>query len=126
MTLTLGARLAAAASFVRPGAVLADIGTDHAYLPARLLLDGTCRFAAASDLRPGPLENARRTAERYGVARRMTFLLGNGLEALDRRQGRRGTGGRRALWDCFAHGNHHCNGGRGRPRGSGAEALQEQ
>jgi len=54
------------ADWVPPGARLADVGTDHGYLPTWLALEGRIVSAIASDLRPGPLERARATGERYG------------------------------------------------------------
>ena len=62
MTTELDPRLEAAASFVPRGAVLADVGTDHAYLPVRLLTRGIIPFAVVSDINRGPLENARSNA----------------------------------------------------------------
>ena len=76
---TLDARLAACAAFVRPGSRLADVGTDHGYLPIRLLLDGVVPFAIASDVRPGPLSSAKENAERYGVSEQMDCRLCDGL-----------------------------------------------
>ncbi len=81
--LALDARLALAASFVRDGAVLADVGTDHAYLPIALLLSGRCPRAVASDIHKGPLESAWAHAEKYGVADRMHFTLADGLKGID-------------------------------------------
>ncbi|MBO5727413.1 MAG: tRNA (adenine(22)-N(1))-methyltransferase TrmK, partial [Oscillospiraceae bacterium] len=57
--LELTPRLLAAAQLVPPGAAVADIGTDHAYLPVWLLKQGRVRYAIAADLRSGPLERAR-------------------------------------------------------------------
>ena len=48
------------------GTRLADIGTDHAYLPVWLVLEGRVASAIASDLRPGPLQRAKETAKTYG------------------------------------------------------------
>lgn len=79
----LGGRLACAASFVRPGTVI-DIGSDHAYLPAYLIRDGICPSAAASDINEMPLERAKVTALRYGVAGRMEFYLSDGFEKINK------------------------------------------
>ena len=65
--LELSPRLAAIAALVPAGARLADVGTDHAYLPVRLLLDGKIQSAVATDVNEGPLRRGRETAERYGV-----------------------------------------------------------
>ena len=52
---TLGARLQKCADFVREGKKLADIGTDHAYLPVWLCRIGRCNTAIAADINPLPL-----------------------------------------------------------------------
>lgn len=75
----LSARLKAVADWVPAGAAFADVGTDHAFLPVWLLLEGRIQSAVAADLRPGPLASARRTAEQYGVTERMSFRLCDGL-----------------------------------------------
>lgn len=82
MRLELSPRLAAVASLVPDGARLADIGTDHAYLPVSLILDGRIEEAIAADLRSGPLDHARRTAGEYGVLERLDFRLCDGLAAI--------------------------------------------
>lgn len=76
----LSPRLQTVAELVPPGTRFADVGTDHAYLPAALIQRGTISSAVASDLRKGPLDRARQTAERWGVTDRMSFRLCNGLE----------------------------------------------
>ena len=53
MMIPLDPRLAAAASFARDGTVLADIGTDHAYLPIYLVQNGIVPPALASATRAG-------------------------------------------------------------------------
>ena len=50
----LSRRLTALMEMVTPGLRLADIGTDHAFLPVRLLMDGKIPFAYCCDVRPGP------------------------------------------------------------------------
>ena len=78
----LSPRLRSVAELVPPGARFADIGTDHAYLPVWLILNGVIDKAIAADLRQGPLDRARETAEKYSVSDRMDFRLCDGLTGL--------------------------------------------
>ena len=80
--LELTPRLALIAGWVPQGARIADVGTDHAYLSVWLTLHGRVASAIASDLRPGPLDRARETGRRFGVEGRISFRLGNGLQAV--------------------------------------------
>ena len=72
-------RLLALAQQVPEGARFADVGTDHARLPVWLLEQGIIQHAIASDLREGPLEQARETARRHALTERLSFRLGDGL-----------------------------------------------
>lgn len=65
---------------VRRGTALADVGTDHAYLPIWLARQGRIRSAVASDIRPGPLDRAQRDIERYGAGGVVTARLSDGLD----------------------------------------------
>ena len=78
----LSPRLRLAADLVPEGARLADVGTDHAYLPACLLMEGKIPSAIAADLREGPLRRARETAAEYGCGDRMAFRLCDGLSGI--------------------------------------------
>ena len=80
--LELTPRLRAVADLVPQGSVLADVGTDHAYLPVWLLLHDRIPRAIASDVRPDPLARAKQTAQHYGCSDRMTFLLCDGLDSV--------------------------------------------
>lgn len=82
MELTLTPRLRAIADQVPEGCRFADIGTDHAYLPVWLLLQGRIEGAIAADLREGPLSRARETAEKWGVARYVSCRLCDGLSGV--------------------------------------------
>lgn len=75
----LSPRLRSVAELVPTGAVLADIGTDHAFLPVWLLQRGVIDRAIAADLREGPLSKARANAEKYGLLEKMSFRLCDGL-----------------------------------------------
>lgn len=83
MELILTPRLETVARLVPPGVRFADIGTDHAYLPAKLLLDGTIDRAIAADLREGPLSRARETARQCGVEDKVSFRLCDGLSGIE-------------------------------------------
>ena len=63
---------------VPEGCRLADVGTDHGYLPVYLLQRGRIRSAIAADIGAEPLAHARRTAEEYGVEG-IDFRLCDGL-----------------------------------------------
>ena len=79
----LSPRLRLAADLVPEGAPgVADVGTDHAYLPACLLMEGKIPSAIAADLREGPLSRARETAAEYGCGDRMAFRLCDGLSGI--------------------------------------------
>ena len=76
-------RLLSAASFVRAGAVFADIGTDHGYLPVFLLSEGMIKFAYLSDVNEGPLNKARENVARSGLDGKCRFFLSDGASELD-------------------------------------------
>ena len=80
--LELTPRLRAVAELVPENAALADIGTDHAYLPVCLLLEGKIRCAIAADLRSGPLDRAKLTAKEYDCNENIGFRLCDGLSAI--------------------------------------------
>ena len=82
MPVTLDARLAAAATLVRPGLPVADIGCDHGKLTAALACSGLYPKVIGSDLRPDPLDKARRTVEAAGCQDRVELRLGDGLSVL--------------------------------------------
>ena len=80
--LELSARLQLLADWVRPGARIADVGTDHTFLPVWLVLQGRVSAAIASDLREGPLARGAETAREYGVANLVETRLCGGLDAI--------------------------------------------
>ena len=82
MKIQLSGRLSAAAAMVRQGSVLADIGSDHAYLACALVLDGVCPRAYACDINEKPLYSTRDTISKYGLSDRVEVLLSDGLCAL--------------------------------------------
>ena len=78
----LSPRLRMVADLVPEGVRLADVGTDHAYLPSALLQEGRIPSAIAADLRSGPLSRARNTAEECGLLDRISFCLCDGLTGI--------------------------------------------
>lgn len=71
------------ASFVKKGSIIADIGTDHAYIPAYLVLNGVCDKAFAADIGKGPLLNAAETVEKYALEDKITLILSDGLKHIN-------------------------------------------
>jgi tRNA (adenine22-N1)-methyltransferase len=76
----LDPRLLLVADFVDQDCVMADIGTDHAYLPVYLVEQGHISSAIASDLREGPLSHAKETVENAQVGEQVELRLSDGLE----------------------------------------------
>ena len=75
-------RLSTLAQMVDQGARVADIGTDHAYLPIQLVKDGKVDYAIASDVAAGPLENAEKDIIAAGLKNKIETRLGSGLETI--------------------------------------------
>lgn len=81
----LDKRLQMCADMISGTGIVCDVGTDHAYLAAELILSGKCKKVIASDVKKGPLEAAAKTVEKYGVDDKVELILSDGLEnvALD-------------------------------------------
>lgn len=79
----LSARLACVASLVPAGARVADIGSDHAYLPAALVLDGKIDFAIAGEVVRGPYENAVHEIKDHQLEGQVIPRLADGLAAIE-------------------------------------------
>lgn len=79
----LSARLKAVAVRVAPYQKVADIGSDHAYLPVWLLQNRKIAFAVAGELQPGPLEAVRRTIKEAALEDYVVARLGDGLEIVE-------------------------------------------
>ena len=79
----IDARLLAVASLVSDGAYLADVGTDHAYLPIYLAEQGKISRAVASDIHKGPLESAEKNIREAGFSDRIHTVLTDGLQGLE-------------------------------------------
>ena len=75
-------RLRTVAGMVSPGCRLADVGTDHAYIPIYLMQNGVIPQAVAMDINQGPLLRATENIRRYGLTGRIETRLSDGLEKL--------------------------------------------
>ena len=78
----LSNRLMAVAGFIKEGAAVVDVGSDHGYLPVYLAQNGIARRIIASDMSSGSLGAARRSAEKYGVADEIQFVVAPGLDGV--------------------------------------------
>ena len=79
-SLHLDNRLSLCADFVRKGVKVADIGTDHAYLPVWLCKSSTAVQAVAADINPKPLQRGKETVVKYNAENMVQLRLSNGLE----------------------------------------------
>ncbi len=78
----LSERLRAVAALVTSGGTVADIGTDHAYIPIYLIQTGAVSRAIAMDVNQGPLARAREHIAQYGLEASIETRLSDGLAAL--------------------------------------------
>lgn len=62
------------------GDYICDIGTDHGYLPAYLVITGKCRRAVAADINEMPLEAAKSIFARENISDKADFFLSDGLK----------------------------------------------
>lgn len=77
--LKLSNRLSLCAEMITDGSKIADIGTDHAYIPIWLALNSKIKSALACDIRIGPLENASKNIAMYGLENIIKTRLSDGL-----------------------------------------------
>ncbi|ABG83859.1 class I SAM-dependent methyltransferase [Clostridium perfringens] len=78
----LSKRLKRIAEHVDKCESVADIGTDHGYIPIYLVKEGICKKAIASDINKGPIEKAKVNVAFEGVSNKVKCLLGPGLNPL--------------------------------------------
>jgi len=80
----LSDRLMMSAEMVSPGFSVADVGCDHAHTSIWLVKERNIPFAIAMDVRKGPLEHAKANISLYGLEKRISVRLSDGLEALEK------------------------------------------
>lgn len=78
----LSKRLQTIISLVEPGEMIADIGTDHGYVPIALVRRGICRKGLAMDVGNGPLERAREHIHAHSMENVIGTRLSDGLHML--------------------------------------------
>lgn len=78
----LSERLKTVASFVKENTILADIGSDHAYLPCFLVHEGIISKAIAGEVVKGPFESAKKQVISEGLQENIDVRFGNGLEVI--------------------------------------------
>ena len=81
-SILLSRRLESAVPYIRAGARVADVGTDHAYLPIRLVESGIAQAALAADINRGPIESARANIAQAGLDGRIDTLQTDGLHGV--------------------------------------------
>ncbi|KRN58836.1 tRNA (adenine(22)-N(1))-methyltransferase [Limosilactobacillus secaliphilus] len=79
----LSKRLQAVADLVPDNARLADIGSDHAYLPAALLLADKIKYAVAGEVAKGPFENEKAEINKLQMQDCLIPRLADGLDAIE-------------------------------------------
>ncbi|WP_313042168.1 tRNA (adenine(22)-N(1))-methyltransferase TrmK [Pseudomonas sp.] len=80
---TLSQRLERVAAHIPTGARLADIGSDHAYLPVALMRRGAIAAAVAGEVAATPFQAANRTVADNGLTQHITVRLADGLAAIE-------------------------------------------
>ena len=79
-------RLLKIASLVDEGKKIADIGTDHGYIPVYLLNNNKIDYAILADVNKGPLENAKKEVRHNKLDDKVDLRLGSGLEVLNQNE----------------------------------------
>ncbi|MGE8150212.1 tRNA (adenine(22)-N(1))-methyltransferase [Pseudomonas vancouverensis] len=80
---TLSMRLERVAAHIPAGAHLADIGSDHGYLPVALMRRGVIAAAVAGEVALTPFNAATRTVHENALEQQITVRLANGLDAIE-------------------------------------------
>lgn len=74
-------RLQGVADCIKKCNLLADVGTDHAYIPIYAIQNNLANNAIAGDVVKGPLSIATENIVSHGLGEKITPVLANGLDA---------------------------------------------
>lgn len=80
--MNISTRLKTIGDMVSKCSTIADIGTDHAYLPIYLIKKGVCEKAIASDINKGPVERAIENVQRERLESKIFCRLGSGFKTI--------------------------------------------
>lgn len=80
---TLSKRLSAIVNMAGSGNIIADIGTDHAYVPISLIVNGNYQKAIAADINKHAVEIARQNIENHQMSSRISCVLSDGLDQIE-------------------------------------------
>ena len=83
-TMKLSERLIKITEYVKDAAVVADIGTDHGYVPVYCVEGGLCQRAIACDINEGPLNAARENIHAHNLSDCIVTRLSDGLDGLEK------------------------------------------
>lgn len=78
----LSKRLSTVAEWVKKGNIVADVGTDHGYLPIYIVKENISEHVIAMDVRKGPLQKAKDNVKAFGVEEAIDLRLSDGLDML--------------------------------------------
>ncbi|MDE3839636.1 tRNA (adenine(22)-N(1))-methyltransferase TrmK [Bacillus methanolicus] len=79
----LSKRLQTVVRFIPMGSRLADIGSDHAYLPCYAVKKGIATFAIAGEVAEGPYRSALKQVQIEGLTKSISVRKGDGLEVVE-------------------------------------------
>ncbi|MBE4908005.1 tRNA (adenine-N(1))-methyltransferase [Bacillus luteolus] len=81
--LRLSKRLETVANYIPKNSILADIGSDHAYLPCFASLRGSIKKGIAGEITEGPLQSAKEQVAKSGLSEMIDVRKGDGLEVIE-------------------------------------------